>query len=89
MIRRPPDSQAKRLTTRPSLLWPTVGYFPAYIPSLSIERTCGFLLLFLIDFCFKQNTMGEQNRVPTYHDRKLPNYKSFLMWTLHVTFLNC
>ena len=21
-------------------------------------RTCGFLVLFLIDFCFKQNTMG-------------------------------
>ena len=57
-IRRPPDYQAKMLTTRPSLLCPIVGNLPDYIPSLCMGRTCGFLVLFLIDFCFKQNTMG-------------------------------
>ena len=37
---------------------------PAYIPSLGMVRTRRFLVLFLIDFCFKQNTMGfKQNKM--------------------------
>ena len=38
-IHQPPVYQARRLTTRPSLLCPIVGNLPAYIPSLCIERT--------------------------------------------------
>jgi len=40
------------------MIYPKVGNLPAYIPSLGMARTRRFLVLFLIDFCFKQNTMG-------------------------------
>jgi len=35
---------------------------PAYIPSPCMVRTRGFLVIFLIDFCLKQNTMGFKQR---------------------------
>jgi len=41
------------------------------IPSLCMVRTPGFLELFLIDFCFKQNTMGFKQNMMGFKQNRM------------------